>query len=301
MTEPTKYYDEKTIIFLDGKWKKASECGLDLFSQTMHYGTGVFEGIRAYETPTGPYIFEAKDHFRRLYRSSELFNVKLDYTIDELVEFSYQLLEKNRFTNAYIRPLIFLGPKMSLTLSNEPHLLLAAWPWKPLLGDDLVRVMISSYIKPNPGAMPVEAKISGQYINSILATTEARNKGFDEALLLDAEGNIAQGPGANIFFEMDGELITPPKGNIMPGITRDVVIDLAKMLGHRLVERVIRPEEISKADAAFFTGTACEIAGIKSIGGHEFETPWEETLAHEIFLMYRNRVHQKDVADFTLS
>ena len=157
-----------------------------------------------------------------------------------------------------------------------------------------VRVMISSYQRPNPKAVPVDAKVTGQYTNSILATTEAKSKGFDEALLLDSEGYLAEGPGANFFMEKDGILHTPSLGNILPGITRSTVIEYAREFRYPVEEREITPDEINGADAAFFTGTAAEIAGIKSIGGYEFTAPWEDTMAYSLFHAYRNRVTQNE-------
>jgi len=288
------YYNDQTLLFLNGKWPKASEAAGDLFSQTLHYGNGVFEGIRSYDTPTGPQIFKAKEHFERLHRSAQKMHIIIPYSVEHLIEISYDLLQKNNLRNAYIRPLVYLGANMSLTLTDEVHVMITAWNWGRYLGDKHVRVMISSYQRPNPKAVPVDAKVTGQYTNSILATTEAKGKGFDEALLLDSEGYLAEGPGANFFLEKDGILITPSLGNILPGITRSTVIEYAREFRYPVEERKITPEEINGADAAFFTGTAAEIAGIKSIGGYEFTTPWEDTMAYSLFHTYRNRVTQNE-------
>ncbi|MDH3709962.1 MAG: branched-chain amino acid transaminase [Cyclobacteriaceae bacterium] len=294
------YFNRDSVIFLDGNWLKASELVGDLFSQTLHYGNGVFEGIRAYQTPEGPHIFKAKEHFDRLHYSASKMFIEIPYKTEELVEIAYQLLKKNNLQNAYIRPLVYLGANMALTETKEVYVLMAAWEWGRYLGNDPLKVMISSYEKQSPKSVPVDAKICGHYTNSILATMEAKSKGFDEALILDAEGNIAEGPGANFFFEKDEVLYTPNLGNILPGITRATVMDYAKEMGYRVIEKVVKPEELMEADAAFFTGTATEIAGIKSIGGHEFKLDWEDTIAYSLFLMYRQRVVNNEFRDFTL-
>jgi branched-chain amino acid aminotransferase len=294
------YYNEQTILFIDGKWKKASEAAGDLFSQTLHYGNGVFEGIRSYETPNGAQIFKARAHFERLIHSGKQINIEIPHTVDELVAISYELLKKNKLKNAYLRPLIFMGPNMTLTTTSDIHIMIACWQWGKYLGDHLVRVMTSSYQRPNPKAVPVDAKITGHYTNSILATTEAKSKGYDEALLLDANGFVAEGPGANFFMEKNGVLITPEAGNILPGITRATIIEYAKELGIPVEVRQILPEEIKKADAAFFTGTAAEVGGIKSIDDRVFPTVWEDSLGHSLLLMYRHRVSENEMKDFAL-
>ena len=195
------YYNEHTTIFLDGNWMKASEASTDLYAQTMHYGSGVFEGIRSYATADGARVFKAREHYERLLYSAEKMHIKLDYTVDQLVELTYQLLDHNGLENAYIRPLVYLGANMSLQPTDEVHVMLCAWSWDRYLGDKLLRVVTSSYQRPNPKSCHVEAKVTGHYTNSILATTEAKQKGFDEALLLDMNGFVAEAPGANFFFE----------------------------------------------------------------------------------------------------
>lgn len=294
------YFNRDTVLFLNGKWLKAMEAMGDPFSQTLHYGNGVFEGIRAYETPMGPHIFKAREHFDRLHYSAAKMFIEIPYSSEELTEIAYQLLNKNQLTSAYIRPLVYLGANMSLTETNEVYMLMAAWHWGRYLGNDLLRVMVSSYEKQSPNSVPVDAKICGHYTNSILATMEAKSKGFDEALLLDAQGYVAEGPGANFFYEKDEVLYTPPLGNILPGITRATIICYAKEMGYKVVEKLFTAEELMQADAAFFTGTAAEVIGIKSVGGHEFIMDWEDTIAYSLFLMYRQRVANNEYRDFTL-
>jgi len=294
------YFSRDSIIFLNGKWLKATDAMGNLFSQTLHYGNGAFEGLRAYETSTGPHIFKAKEHFDRLHYSSSKMFIQLNYSTEELIEIAQQLLKRNDLDNAYIRPLVYLGTNMAFTETKEVYMLMAAWEWEKYSGNDLLRVMVSSYQKPSPFSIPVDTKICGHYANSILATMEAKSKGFDEALLLDAKGNVSEGPGANFFYEKDEVLYTPPVGNILPGITRATIIAYAREMGYKVVEKNFAPEELVEADTAFFTGTTAEIAGIRSIGGHDFTMEWEDTVAYSLFLMYRQRTVNNEYRDFTL-
>lgn len=295
------YYHQDSVVFLNGKWLKANEATAGLFSQTLHYGNGVFEGIRAYGTPTGTKIFKAKEHFDRLHYSAAKMNIKIGYSSEELTEIAYQLLAKNNLKNAYIRPLVYLGESMMLSNSEDVYVLLSAWEWGRFLGSsNLLKAMVSSYQKQSPKTGPVDAKICGQYTNSILASMEAKSKGFDEALLMDENGNVAEGPGSNFFFEKDEVLYTPRKENILPGITRATVISYAEELGYKVVEKNFTPEDLINADSAFFTGTATEVAGIKSLGGYDFKMDWEDSIGHSLFLMYRQGVTNDEYRDFTL-
>jgi branched-chain amino acid aminotransferase len=189
---------------------------------------------------------------------------------------------------------------MSLTPTDEVHILLCAWEWGKYLGTNLLNVMTSSYQRPNPKSCHVDAKVTGHYVNSILATTEAKNNGFDEALLLDANGYVAEGPGANFFFEQNEVLYTSPIGNILPGITRATIFELCKELGFKIVEKYFTPEEIKGADSAFFTGTAAEVAGIKSIDNIPFKLNWEDSLGYILQAKYNRRVAFNEYGNFSL-
>ncbi|HPI80040.1 MAG: branched-chain amino acid transaminase [Cyclobacteriaceae bacterium] len=272
------YYTNDTILFLDGKFVKASEAKTDLFSQTLHYGYGVFEGIRAYHTVNGVKIFKAHDHYKRLLRSASLVGIPLHYSPEELTQATYEVLARNHQSNAYIRPLVFCSPNMSLTSPHEVSLMIATWKWDKYLGDQLLKVCVSSYQRPNPKSFKVEAKACGHYVNSILATTEAKQRGFDEGLLLDMDGFVAEGPGANFFYEKDGVLYTPPRGSILPGITRQTVLEICAELDLKVVEKLFKPEDLFEADSAFFCGTAAEVIGIESVEGQKFGKPWKESL-----------------------
>lgn len=294
------YYNENTVLFLDGKWVKAKDSHTNLYSQTLHYGAGVFEGIRSYKTEDGPKIFKAKAHYERLKYSAEKMHIKLDYSVEQLTQLTYELLEKNNLENAYIRPLVYLGQNMSLQPTDDVHVMLCAWEWGRYLGDTQLKLMTSSFQRPNPKSCFVDAKVTGHYTNSILATTEAKQKGFDEALLLDMNNNVAEGPGANFFYEKDGKIITAPLGNILSGITRQTIFELAEELGFEIEEKFFRPEDVYEADGAFFTGTAAEVAAIGSLDNHEFKLPWEETIGYELAYAYQNRVQKKEYKRFEL-
>lgn len=288
------YFNDQTIAFLDGKWIKAKDAVTGMYAQTLHYGNGVFEGIRSYQTAEGPHIFEALAHFKRLSYSAEKMHIRMHYTAEELTDLSYQLLSKNGFTDAYIRPLVFTGPNMSLTPPEASHLFICAWRWGKLLGDNLVNVATSSFCRPHPKSCFIDAKVVGHYTNSILATTEAKRKGFDEALLLDVNGYVSEGPGANFFMERNGILYTPPLGNILPGITRRNVLDICQKAGIPVRQQSFLPEDVYGADGAFFVGTAAEVTGLASLDGKKFRRAWKNTFGAAIQNLYKARVLQEE-------
>lgn len=272
------YYSSHTILFLDGEYVRAADAQTDLFGQTMHYGYGVFEGIRAYQTVHGTKIFQGKAHFERLIESCRLVGIPIPYTANELLQVSYQVLSRNNLSNAYLRPLVFCSPNMSLTAPENVSVMITAWDWGKYFASSSLRVCLSSYQRPNPKSIQIEAKACGHYVNSILATSEARTRGFDEALLLDMHGHVAEAAGANFFMEKDGALITPRKGHILPGITRRVVFEICEELDIPVLERDILPEELEMADGAFFCGTAAEITAIESVESISFGKPWSKSL-----------------------
>ncbi|MCC5919193.1 MAG: branched-chain amino acid transaminase [Cyclobacteriaceae bacterium] len=294
------YFNDQTIVFHDGEWKKAKDATTGLYNQTMHYGNGVFEGIRAYKSTVGFNVFKAHEHYERLHRSAQMMHIKLDYSVEELVSITYDLIERNDFADAYIRPLVYLGANMSLQPVDETHLFICAWKWAKYLGDDPIKAKISSYRRIHPASQHVEAKVVGHYTNSILATTEAKRAGFNEAILLDHNGFVSEGSGANIFLEKDGELFTPNRGNILPGITRATVLDLCKELGIRVTEKPITQQQLMEADAAFFAGTAVEIASISQVDDKIFPLAYEDSLAHGLYEMYRQKVLFNDLQNQTI-
>ena len=288
------YYNENTIVFYKGEFIRAVDARCNIYDQTIHYGYGVFEGIRAYATDGGVSIFKAIEHFNRMKYSCEVARIPYPYNNEELVDISYAVLTRNNLTNAYLRPLISCIPNMSLSKGLGSQLLIAAWEWGAYLGHNLLDVKISPYRRPNPSGFNVAAKITGHYVNSILACQDAKDDGFDEALLLDVEGFVAEGPGANIFFEVEGKLITPEAGSILPGITRATIIDICRDLEIDVTERKILPEEIIDFDSAFFCGTAAEVIGIRSIDRVPFKKDWDETKGFLIQQAYKKLVLGKD-------
>lgn len=288
------YYNEDTIVYYNGEFVKATEAKGNVYDQSLHYGYAVFEGIRSYTTHNGTKIFKAKEHFSRMQFSCESIGIPYTFNNQELIDISYEVLRRNNLSDAYIRPLVTCTPNMQLTKGREAQLLICAWEWGAYLGEKLLRLTTSSYRRITPACFKVEAKVSGHYINSIMATQEAKDKGFDEALLLDVNGFVAEGPGANIFFEVDGVLHTPQLGSILPGITRATVLDICNDLGIEVVQRQIKPEEVKGADGSFMCGTAAEVIGIQSLDDVAFTKPWSETLGARIQKAYKNLVLEKE-------
>ncbi|MEL6132516.1 MAG: branched-chain-amino-acid transaminase, partial [Bacteroidota bacterium] len=287
------YFDEHTLIYHQGKFVPATQAGVNLYGQTLHYGYGVFEGIRSYDTAQGAHIFKGKEHYERLIRSSALLGIPFSQSVSELMDLSYALLEKNNLKSAYIRPLIHCPPNMGLSVPKSADLTIAAWEWGALLGEKLLRLHISDFCRPHPRSTQVEAKACGHYINSTLALQAAQGKGFDNALLLDHEGYLAESTGSNLFFEKDGILFTPERGNILPGITRATVIALCEEMHIPIEEGKYEKEAIFQADSAFLCGTAAEIIGVSSVDDYIFPKPWNLTLGKRLQTAYQQLVLEK--------
>lgn len=294
------YYKADTLVYLDGAFLKAKEARLDLFSQTLHYGLGVFEGIRAYETAEGPRLFRPRDHFNRLMETAEKSFLPLAISYEAFEEACMYLLKANKLTNAYIRPLIFGGSNMRLSASNQSHLFIGAWEWGRLLGNKSLKLTFSSIRRPDPRAFYLNGKVTGQYANAVMVTTQAQRKGFDEGIQLDAMGHVAQASGANLFVEKDEVIYTPELGHIFPGITRDTIIKLARELGVQVIEKKISPEEIMAADGIFLTGTATEVSPVKQVDGYKMKIPWEETLGYTLSQKFFHLVKREDKGSTTL-
>lgn len=288
------YYNENTIVYFNGEFVKATEAKGNAYDQSLHYGYAVFEGIRSYDTKNGVRIFKATEHFERMKFSAEAIGIPYPYNNNELIDVSYEVLEKNRFKNAYLRPLVTCTPNMSLTKGKEAQLFIAAWEWGAYLGEKLLKLKTSSYRRITPASFIVEAKVSGHYVNSILATQEAKDLGYDEALMLDVNGFVAEGPGANFFYEKDNVLYTPQPGSILPGITRATVIEIGEALDIELIEKQITLEEVYHADSAFYCGTAAEVIGIESLDNKSFPKKWDESLGAVIQKVYKDLVLEKE-------
>ena len=292
------YYNENTILYLNGDFVKASEAKMDFYSQSLHYGYGVFEGIRSYKNVNGEAkIFKAFEHYERLKQSALAVNMPYDFDIEELVNATYELLAVNKLQDAYIRPLVYAPSNMSFAKNTTSFIVIEVWEMQPFLGDKLLRVMTSSFQRPNPAAFKIHAKATGHYVNSLLASQEAKGHGYDEALLLDVNENIAEGPGANMFFEKDGILYTPASGNILPGITRATVFEIGQQLRLPVIEKTCTMNELKNADAAFFCGTAAEVIGWLSIDDYEFPIPWKETSSALIQKAYAAKVIEAHITE----
>ncbi len=285
------YYNDKTIIYLNGEFVNASEARVDLYSQSLHYGYSVFEGIRSYKTAGGKTkIFKASEHYNRLKQSADAVNMPYSWTTDELIEVTYEALKRNNLQDAYIRPIVYAPANMSFVKNTESFIAIEVWEMQPFLGEKLLRIMTSSFERPNPKAFKIHAKATGHYVNSLLASHEAKGKGYDEALLLDMNGFVAEGPGANVFYEKDGRLFTPSLGNILPGITRETVLEICGEREIPVEEKLFTTDELKKADAAFYCGTAAEVIGWESLDETKFPKPWDETLSKIIQDAYKHKV-----------
>lgn len=288
------YFDKNTWVYIADDFVLAEQAGIDLYGQSLHYGYSALEGIRAYNTHNGTRLFKAGQHYDRLRHSCECIGIKFPWKTEQLIERTYQLLEKNNLRSAYIRPLVTTGHNMYLTPADDSNLVITAWEWGPFLGTGLIRLTLSPYQRPNPQSLPPTAKISGQYVASIIATQEATQRNFDEAVLLDDDGFVAQASSNNIFIEKDGILYTPSPGHIFPGITRQTVLEIAKALSIDVVEKQLSPAELKGADAAFLTGTATGIVGVASIDDVVYPAEWTDTLSATIQRAYKNLTLEKE-------
>jgi branched-chain amino acid aminotransferase len=285
------YYNENTVLFLNGAFEKAADAKMDFYSQSLHYGYSVFEGIRSYKTESGATkIFKATEHFDRFKVSAEAINLPYTYNTQDLIGQTYKLLELNNLGDAYIRPVVYAPANMSFTQNTESFIFIQAWEMGPFLGDKRIRVMTSSFQRPNPKGFKIHAKAAGHYVNSIMASQEAKAAGYDEALLLDMHDHVAEAPGANVFFEKDGTLYTPSLGNILPGITRATVLELCATHAISVVETSFGIDAIKGADAAFFCGTAAEVIGLESIDDVPFTKNWDDTASKKIQSAYQKLV-----------
>ncbi|MEZ4884492.1 MAG: branched-chain amino acid transaminase [Chitinophagales bacterium] len=288
------YTTDKNYVFHNGAFLKAKNNGASFYSQALHYGYAAFEGIRAYGTEHGIVLFKAKEHFKRFFRSAEALDLEIPYSYEELIEASHELLHRNNLTDAYVRPLVYGGDQMGLVPSQEPKVLIVAFKWKKYYHAPHLNLHISPYHRLKQPAFHGDGKISGYYVNSILATRKAKAAGYDEALMLDDEGYIAQGPSSNFFFEKNDKLYTPEKGNILPGITRKTIIQLAKEIGIEVVEGKFKPEELEGVKGAFLTGTAVEVVPIQSIEGNKMTEDFDHTMGKMLANNYRKLVNMQE-------
>ncbi len=269
---------------MNGGFVAWDDAQVHVLSHGLHYGTGVFEGIRCYETDRGPAIFRHREHLARLQASADLFYLPLPYSADQLRDATHELIRRNGLDSCYIRPLAFRGyGEMGLYAQSAPvEVMIAVWPWGAYLGDEGKRqgisAKVSSWRRISPAGLIPHSKASGQYLNSILAKTEAAQSGVDEAILLDESGLVCEGSGENIFVLREGELVTPGHtSSILDGISRKSVIQIAADLGYNVVERDLARAELYLADEVFLCGTAAELVPVREIDGHDLGEPGEVT------------------------
>jgi branched-chain amino acid aminotransferase len=263
---------EKGKIWYNGTFVDWKDAKVHVLSHGLHYGSGVFEGIRCYATDKGSFIFRLNEHVDRMYRSAELYKMEIPYSKEAMKEAVKETVRINELDACYIRPIAFYGfHHLGVNPTDCPvECAIAAWRWGTYLGEEAlengIRCTISSWARIAPHTLPVTAKAVGHYLNSLLAVFDARDRGFDEAIMLDTDGYVAEGPGENIFIVKSGTLYTPTaESSILPGITRASVIELAQDLGYKVVEKPITKEELLNADEVFFTGTAAEVSPIREI------------------------------------
>ena len=263
-------------IWMNGEFVAWEDAQVHVLSHGLHYGTGVFEGIRCYPTDRGPAVFRHRDHLQRLANSADLYYLQMPYSPEQMREATNELILRNGLDSCYIRPLVFRGyGEMGLYAPTGPvDVTVAVWPWGAYLGEESkkrgVRAKVSSWRRISPGGLIPQAKASGQYLNSILAKTEAAQSGYEEAILLDEDGLVCEGSGENIFVLREGQLVTPGHTNsILDGISRKSVIQIATDLGYEVVERDVARAELYLAEEIFLCGTAAELVPVREVDGHE--------------------------------
>ena len=267
--------DRDGFIWYDGRLVPWRDATTHVLTHTLHYGMGVFEGVRAYETGSGPAIFRLQDHTDRLFRSAHILGIGLPFSKDEINAAHLEVVKANQLKSCYFRPMAFYGSgKLGVAPpANDVHVIVAAWPWGAYLGEDGmqkgIRVKTSSFSRHHVNITMCKAKANGNYMNSILANAEATRDGYDEALLLDVDGFVAEGSGENIFIIRRGKVYTPDLTSALEGITRDTVCTILADMGLELVEKRITRDEVYSADEAFFTGTAAEVTPIRELDGRQ--------------------------------
>jgi len=267
---------ETETIWMNGEFIDWADAKVHVGSHGLHYGTGVFEGIRCYETPRGPAIFRLKEHLQRLENSARLLHMELPYTAEEIRTAMHELVGRNGLPECYLRPFAFYGyGELGVSTAGNPiEVVIMSWPWGNYLGDENVstgiRAKISSWKRVGANTIPHVAKATGIYLNSMLAVQEAQRAGYDEAILLTDEGFVADGSGENVFIVKDGCLWTPPLStSILPGVTRDTIIQIAQDLGYVVEEANLIRSDLALADEVFMTGTAAEVTPVRSVDDHE--------------------------------
>ncbi|HEY8353771.1 MAG TPA: branched-chain amino acid transaminase [Methylophilaceae bacterium] len=296
--------DRDGYIWYDGKMVPWRDATTHVLTHSLHYGMGVFEGVRAYKTDRGTAIFRLQEHTDRLFRSAHILGIKMPYDKETLMEAQKAAVRENNLESAYIRPLAFYGAEAmgisAKTLST--HVIVAAWSWGAYMGEEAlekgIRVKTSSFSRHHVNVTMCKAKASGNYMNSIQAHQEAIMDGYDEALLLDVDGFVAEGSGENIFIVRKGKLLTPDLSSALEGITRDTIVELAGELGLEVIEKRITRDEVYSADEAFFTGTAAEVTPIRELDNRQIGSGKRGPITEKLQSLYfdvvkgRSQKHQ---------
>ncbi len=299
MAIPTSMADRDGVIWYDGKMVNWRDATTHVLTHTLHYGMGVFEGVRAYKTDKGTAIFRLKEHTDRLFRSAHILQMKMPYSKEQMMEAQKAAVRENNLESAYMRPMAFYGAEAmgisAKTLST--HVIVAAWKWGAYMGQDAldngIRVKTSSFSRHHVNITMCKAKANGNYMNSILAHQEAALDGYDEALLLDVDGFVAEGSGENIFIIRNGKMYTPDLTSALEGITRDTILQLAAEIGLTVIEKRITRDEVYSADEAFFTGTAAEVTPIRELDRRSIGNGTAGPITKQLQKMYFDAVTGK--------
>ncbi|TQV64625.1 MAG: branched-chain amino acid transaminase [Halothiobacillaceae bacterium] len=297
MATPPTMADRDGVIWYDGQMVDWREATTHVLTHTLHYGMGVFEGVRAYKTDKGTAIFRLEEHTRRLLNSAKILRMDVPWSAEELNEAQRAVVRENKLESAYMRPMCFYGAEgMGLRADNlKVHCIVAAWTWGSYLGAENmergIRVRTSSFTRHHVNITMCKAKANGNYMNSMLALREALQDGYDEAMLLDAEGYVAEGSGENIFIVRDGIIYTPDLTSALDGITRKTIVLLADELGLKIIEKRITRDEVYIADEAFFTGTAAEVTPIREVDNRPIGSGSRGPITERLQALYFDVVH----------
>ncbi len=299
MALPSSMADRDGVIWYDGKMVNWRDATTHVLTHTLHYGMGVFEGVRAYKTDRGAAIFRLQDHTDRLFSSAHILQMKMPFSKQEIADAMCASVRENKLESAYIRPMAFYGAEAmgiaAKTLST--HVICAAWSWGAYMGEEAlthgIRVKTSSFSRHHVNITMCKAKANGNYMNSILAHQEVAQDGYDEALLLDVDGFVAEGSGENVFIIRKGKLFTPDLTSALEGITRDTIVQLAKEIGLEVIEKRITRDEVYTADEAFFSGTAAEVTPIRELDNRNIGTGTRGPITEKLQAMYFDVVKGK--------
>lgn len=296
-------FDENMKVWMDGEFVALKDAKINVLAHVVHYGSSVFEGIRCYETENGPAVFRLEEHMQRLIDSAKIYKMDIPYTRDELVQAVIDTIKANNLKSCYIRPITYRGfSELGVNPLGCPiETTIAVWEWGSYIGEEEMEnganIGVSTWRKPAPNTFPAMAKAGANYMNSQLANLEAGKHGYDEAILLDYQGNVAEGSGENIFIVEGDKIVTPSLDSVLRGITRDTIITIAKDLGYEVKEEIIARERLYLADEVFFTGTAAEVTPIRAIDNRQIGIGKRGPITKEIQDAYFELVNGKSEND----